>query len=124
MAEMTRREAFEAALHAWRDVERRQAQAVGDEREALTREVEQHRSDFQKLSTSQMVDSIGRLQAAESRRSHATPSTLPFHEAARETEEIASEIWEVARTNDEDTPQTALNRGSAARPSRPGLVPK
>jgi hypothetical protein len=67
-----------------------------------------------------MAERIGKLHEAESRRSHATPSTLPFHEAARETKDIASDIWEAARQSDEDTPQTAENQRTTPRPSAPG----
>ena len=70
-------------------------------------------------STNNMVEWIAKLEAAESRRSHATPSTPPFHEAARETETIAAEIWETARQSDEDTPQTAANQLTARRPPTP-----
>ncbi|HEY8847009.1 MAG TPA: hypothetical protein VIM24_10150, partial [Candidatus Limnocylindrales bacterium] len=63
---------------------------------------------------------MDKLREAESRRSHATPSTLPFHEAARDTQEIAAEIWEAARSSDEDTPQTEINRRRTPRPTAPG----
>jgi hypothetical protein len=118
---MARREAIEAALGAWREAERREAEAVNGQREALTREVEIHRTAFQRLSAEHMVEWIAKLQEAESRRAHATPSTLPFHEAARDTEEIAAEIWEAARESDEDTPQTAANQRTTPRPAAPGV---
>ena len=117
---MTRRNAIETSLAAWRDAERRLTNAVDGDREAAAREVERHRAEFQQLSTDHMVDRIDRLKEAESRRSHATPSTVPFHEAARETQEIASEIWEAARESDEDTPQTAENHRRTPAPSAPG----
>lgn len=117
---MTRREAIEASLAAWREAERQLADAVDDEREAIAREVERHRAEFQQLSADHMVDQIGKLQEAESRRSHATPSTVQFHEAARETQEIASEIWEAARESDQDTPQTAENHRRTPAPTAPG----
>lgn len=118
---MARREAIETALAAWRDAERRLTRAVNGESEALTREVEQYRGDFQRLSAEHMIDWIAKLHEAESRRAHATPSTLPFHEAARGTQEIAAEIWEAARSSDEDTPQTADNKRTTPRPSAPGV---
>jgi len=110
---VSRRQSIEAALSAWRGAERAQAGATGDERDSLTIEVTTQRAEYQRLSAEHMVDSIGRLQEAENRRSHATPSTPPFHEAARETEAIAAEIWEAARVSDEDTPQTAANQRTA-----------
>jgi hypothetical protein len=117
---MARRQAIEAALSAWRDAERRLARAVDGEADALTREVAVHRDEFQRLSAEHMVQWIEKLHEAESRRSHATPSTPPFHQAARDTQEIASEIWEAARSSDEDTPVTELNRRQTPRPVRPG----
>jgi hypothetical protein len=69
-----------------------------------------------------MVERIGSLREAESRRANATPSTLPFHQAARDTQEIASDIWEAARSSDEDTPETDTNRRTTPRPTRPGDV--
>lgn len=68
-----------------------------------------------------MVEWIAKLHEAEGRRAQATPSTLPFHVAARDTQDIAAEIWEAARSSDEDTPETALNRRTAPRPVRPGV---
>ena len=117
---MSRREAIEAALAAWRDAERRLARAVDGDRAAIEREVDRYRSDFQQLSADHMVERIGSLREAEHRRANATPSTLPFHEAARDTQEIASDIWEAARSSDEDTPATDTNRRTTPRPTRPG----
>ena len=117
---MGQREIIGVALAAWRDAERRQARASGAEAEALTLEVEHQRDEYQRLSTAHMVDSLARLDEAEDRRAHATPSTLPFHEAARDTQEIASDIWEAARESDEDTPQTAQNHRRTPAPVAPG----
>ena len=117
---MTRRREIETSLASWRDADRRLASAVDGDREATAREVEHHRTEYQQLSTDHMVDQLGKLKEAESRRSHATPSTVPFHEAARETQEIASEIWEAARESDQDTPQTAENHRRTPAPTAPG----
>jgi hypothetical protein len=117
---LSRREAIEAALAAWRDAERRLANAADGDRAAIEQEVGRHRSDFQQLSADHMVERIGSLREAEHRRANATPSTLPFHEAARDTQEIASDIWEAARSSDEDTPETETNRRTTPRPTRPG----
>jgi hypothetical protein len=119
---MARREAIETALAAWRDAERRLAIAVGGDLASLHQEVERHRDEFQRLSAQHMVEWIGKLHEAEARRAHATPSTLPFHVAARDTQEIASEIWEAARSSDEDTPMTAANKRTTPRPVRPGTI--
>jgi hypothetical protein len=120
---VSRREAIEAALAAWRDAERRLALSVGDQVEGVSRQLEQHRTEFQRLSADHMVERIGKLREAENRRANATPSTLQFHEAARDTQEIASDIWEAARHSDEDTPETEENRRKTPRPTRPGEKP-
>jgi acyl-CoA reductase-like NAD-dependent aldehyde dehydrogenase len=117
---MTRREAIEGALAAWRDADRRLSAAADEERGELARQVTRYRSEFQQLSADHMVERIDKLREAESRRVHATPSTPPFHEAARDTQEIAGDIWEAARLSDEDTPQTVENRRTTPRPARPG----
>jgi hypothetical protein len=117
---MARREAIEAALAAWRAAERRLAAANDGEADQLRAEVAQHRDEFQRLSADHMVEWIAKLHEAEGRRSNATPSTLPFHVAARDTQEIASEIWEAARSSDEDTPLTETNRRTTPRAIRPG----
>jgi hypothetical protein len=113
---MSRREAVEAALAEWRAAERLRAGAVDGDRAALTREVKKHRDDFQRLSAAHMVEWIEKLQEAENRRAEATPSTPPFHEAARDAEAIAAEIWDTVRSSDEDTPQTAANQRTAPKP--------
>jgi hypothetical protein len=118
---MARREAIETILAAWRDAERRLDRATDGEADALRMEVNSHRDEFQVLSAEHMVEWIDKLHEAEDRRSQATPSTPPFHEAARDTQDIASEIWEAARSSDEDTPQTEANRRTTPRPVRPGV---
>ncbi|HET7026425.1 MAG TPA: hypothetical protein VFI28_01905 [Candidatus Limnocylindrales bacterium] len=117
---MARREAIEAALAGWRDAERRLAGAVDGDADALAQEVADQRDEFQRLSAQHMVEWIAKLHEAEGRRANATPSTLPFHVAARDTQEIASEIWEAARSSDEDTPVTDANRRTTPPPIRPG----
>ncbi len=107
-------------MAAWRDAERRLARAVGGERETIMRQVERHRTDFQMLSVDHMVARIGTQQGAESRRARATPSTLPFHEAAGDAHEMASDIGETARRSDEVSPETAENRRTTPTPTRPG----
>lgn len=118
---MTRREAIEGALAAWRDADRRLFEAADEDRDVFARQVERFRSEFHQLSADHMIERIDELREAESRRVHATPSTPRFHEAARDTQEIASEIWEAARLSDEDTPQTFENRRTTPRPARPGI---
>lgn len=117
---MAHRTAIEAALASWRDAERRHARAVDGEAAELSHEVDRYRDEFQRLSAEHMVEWMEKLHEAEDRRSHATPSTVPFHEAARDTQEIASEIWEAARSSDEDTPETKANKRTTPRPVAPG----
>ena len=117
---MERRQTVEAALTAWRDAERRLARADDDDTDSLTREVQIKRDTYQRLSATNMSEWMAKLDEAEARRANATPSTPPFHEAARDTQEIASQIWEAARSSDEDTPETELNRRTTPRPVAPG----
>jgi hypothetical protein len=119
---MARRQAIESALAAWRTAERRLARAVDGDAVRLRAQVAEHRDEFQRLSAEHMVEWITKLHEAENRRSHATPSTVPFHEAARDTQEIAAEIWEAARSSDEDTPETPANKRTTPRPLPPGLA--
>jgi hypothetical protein len=111
---MAQREVIEAALDSWRDAGRRLDLAVDGDKKRIAAEVDRYRSEFQRLSADHMVVWIAKLQEAEGRRSRATPSTPPFHEAARDAEKIAAEIWATARQSDEDTPQTAANQRTAA----------
>jgi hypothetical protein len=117
---VVRRESIESALTSWRAAERQLTNATPETFDDLTREVVRCRDVFQQLSADHMIEWMAKLTDAESRRSHATPSTLPFHVAARDTQEIAAEIWEAARSSDEDTPETAANRRTTPRPPRPG----
>jgi len=119
---MTQREAIESALQAWRNAERRLEQAVDGNAEALVGEVKIHRDEFQRLAAEHMVEWMAKLHEAEDRRAHATPSTPSFHEAARDTQEIAAEIWESARSSDEDTPQTDANQRKTPRPTSPAVT--
>ena len=117
---MAQRESIEAALSSWRAAERQLAHVTNGDTLNLQGEVVRCRDAFQRLSAEHMIEWIVKLHEAEDRRSHATPSTLPFHVAARDTQEIAAEIWEAARSSDEDTPVTDVNRRTTPRPSRPG----
>lgn len=117
---MERRRSVEAALAAWRDAERRLSRAIDGDIEGLNREVAVHRDEYQRLCVANMNEWMARLDEAEGRRANATPSTKPFHEAARDTQEIAAAIWEAARSSDEDTPKTDLNQRTTPRPVAPG----
>ena len=117
---MAERESIEAALASWRAAERQLAAATYEDTDFRQSEVVRCRDEFQRLSAEHMLEWMGKLHEAEERRSRATPSTLPFHLAARDTQEIAAEIWEAARSSDEDTPETDANRRTTPRPVRPG----
>ena len=99
-----RRQAVEAAMSAWRDAERK-LPGVDGEASAIQAEIDTHRTEFQRLSTDHMIERLDALVDAEHRRASATPSTQPFHEAAKDEKSIAAEIWEHARASDEDTPR-------------------
>jgi hypothetical protein len=117
---MDRRHTVETALAAWRVAERRLSGAIDADIEGLKREVGVRRDEYQRLSAANMNEWMAKLGEAEGRRANATPSTPPFHEAARDTQEIAAEIWEGARSSDQDTPETALDRRSTPRSVAPG----
>ncbi|MEX1172928.1 MAG: hypothetical protein WEG56_09985 [Chloroflexota bacterium] len=117
---MARRESIEGALKAWREAERRLTAANNGDTESLTSDLVHFRDEFQRISAEHMVEWIAKLHEAEARRSDATPSSPSFHIAARDTQEIAAEIWEAARSSDEDTPETEANRRTTPRAIRPG----
>jgi hypothetical protein len=74
-------------------------------RRELEAAIVQHRTEYQRLYTEHMLDNLDRLHDAEDRRAQAIPSTRAFHEATRDTQEIAADIWREARRGDLDTPQ-------------------
>ena len=102
---MDRREAITEALSDWRVAERDLTDATDGDADQLRADIDHHRSKYKRLSSDSMVEKIDLLKDAERRRSSATPSTPPFHEAAKDTQEIAADIWESARQSDQDTPQ-------------------
>ena len=102
---VNRRESLQEALRQWRAAERELFES-GDGREDLETNFRRLRDEYQRLYTEGMAENIDRLHEADDRRSRATPSTLDFHAATRDTEEIAADIWEQARRGDRDTPPT------------------
>ena len=99
---VSRREALQEALRAWRAAERDLvASGDGALREA---NVARLRNEYDRIYTANMRESLGRLHDAEGRRSRATPSTPAFHAATQDTEVVAADIWEQARRADRDTP--------------------
>jgi len=86
---MARRQAVEAALASWREAERHQAAATDGAAEALARDVDHHRDEFQRLSAEHMVEWIAKLHEAERRRSlaiavhPAIPRRRPGHPGDR-----------------------------------------
>jgi hypothetical protein len=97
---------IEAALSAWREAIRKRDQASNGDREALDADVERAAAEFQRMSAEHMEKQLDALRDAEDRRREATPSTRPFHEAAREEEQIAAEIFNAARISDEESPRS------------------
>ena len=102
---MNRREAIAEALRLWRIAERDLAGATDGVGDKLRADIEHYRSEYQRLSSDSMVEKMNQLKEAEHRRSSSTPSTPSFHQAARDTQEIAADIWETARQSDRDIPQ-------------------
>ena len=69
---MTRNDAIESELEAWRNAERRQERSFGGHTEELTREVERHRDEYQRLSTEHIVEWMAGLDAAQDGRAPAS----------------------------------------------------
>jgi hypothetical protein len=101
---VTRRQAVEAALAAWREADRKLAAGANGDTDRIKADIERHKREFQRLSTEHMIERLDALADAEQRRRSATPSTKPFHDAAQDEKRIAAEIWEHARASDEDVP--------------------
>ena len=59
---------IEAELEAWRDAERRQERTFVGDTTALTREVDQHRAEYMRLSTEHIVEWMAGLDEVEARR--------------------------------------------------------
>ena len=102
---VSRREAIQDALFAWRQAERELALSTDGRRVALEADIVLFRDEYQRLSTEHMLESLHLLHDAEDRRARSTPSTPEFHQATRDTQDIAAEIWHEARRGDLDTPQ-------------------
>ena len=102
---VSRREAIQDALYAWRQAERELDASTDGRRKELAAAVVRHRTQYQHLYTQHMTDNLSRLQEADRRRAKAIPSTEDFHEATRDTQDIAADIWDEARRGDLDTPQ-------------------
>lgn len=100
---VSRRESLQEALRLWRAAQR-DLDASGDGNLELEATVERLRNEYQRLYTETMTENLDRLQEADHRRSESVPSTPAFHEATRDTEVIAADIWEQARRGDRDTP--------------------
>ena len=101
----SRREAIQDALYLWRKAERDLAEETDGRRAELAADVVRHRTEYQRLYTLSMLENLDLLHKAEDRRASAIPSTPDFHEATRDTQHIAADIWHEARRGDLDTPQ-------------------
>ena len=113
---VTRREALQEALRIWRTAERELVESDYG-RANLVANVHRLRDEYQRLYSEGMVENIGRLRDADSRRSSATPSTREFHEATRQTQEIAADTWEQARRGDRDAPPTRTKVTASPEPA-------
>lgn len=107
---VSRREAIQDALYAWRKAERELAVETDGRRKELEEAVVRHRTEYHNLYTENMMDNLHRLHEAEDRRAKSVPSTPDFHEATRDTQDIAADIWHEARRGDLDTPQRGNKR--------------
>lgn len=112
---VTRRESLQEALRLWRTAERELVES-GNGRSDLVASVQRLRDEYQRLYSEGMVENIGRLRAADSRRSSPTPSTREFHESTRDTQEIAADIWEQVRRGDRDAPATRTKVTASPEP--------
>jgi hypothetical protein len=101
---VSRREAIQDSLYAWRQAERELAAETDGRRAELEADVVRHRDEYQRLYTEAMLESLDQLHEAEERRARSTPSTPDFHDATRDVQEIAADIWHEARRGDLDTP--------------------
>ena len=101
---MAGRQEIEAALSAWREAQRRLDEADGHHTEDMEREVEATRGAYQQIAADHMADRLDDLKEAESRRATSTPSSEPYHEAVREEQSIAADIWREAREMDTSSP--------------------
>ena len=104
-------------MYAWRQAERKLDVDTEGRRGELEAAVVRYRTEYQRLYTEGMMENLHLLHEAEGRRATSIPSTSAFHEAARDTQEIAADIWHEARRGDLDTPQ----RGN--KPPVGGFVP-
>jgi len=102
---VSRREAIQDSLYAWRQAERDLAVETDGRRAELEADIVRHRTEYQRLYTEHMLENLGLLHDAEDRRAKATPSTPEFHQATRDTQDIAADMWHEARRGDLDTPQ-------------------
>ena len=102
---VSRREASQDALYAWRQAERELALSTDGRRVELEANIVLFRDEYQRLSTEHMLENLHRLHEAEVRRARSTRSTPDFHQATRDTQDIAADIWHEARRGDLDTPQ-------------------
>jgi hypothetical protein len=78
---MARRHLIQSALAAWRDAEQRLELEAGVEADALRREVDRHRAEFQRLSAQQVPERMDELKEADYRRATLAATRLVYKAA-------------------------------------------
>jgi len=99
---VSRREELQEALRVWRAAEGElqaamRSSAVDNGASGREAEVNRLRSEYQRLYTVNMRESLDRLREADARRATALPFTPVFDAASRDTEIAEADIWEQAR---------------------------
>ena len=86
---MSKRQALEAALAAWREAERRLVRAGPDEIVSLALEAQLRRDHFQRLSAEHMADRIDALERTEAHRRASPPQPTSEMEPEHVTGRLA-----------------------------------
>lgn len=104
---MTRSEATQAALAAWRDAECQVADTTAGEAASIGEAIVRPRSEYHRPASVRMLEDIERLGDVERRRSAAVA-----FQPGRGTHDTAADIREAGRQSGPDTPRTATGRAT------------
>lgn len=118
-----RREELFEALRQWTFAERELEESTGGPRADLEAHVVQLRDDYHGIFAESMLQQLSALHQVDELRASSTPSTPPYHDALRRTEEIAANIWEQARRGDREAPPTRAVAGLSPIPPRAPVAP-